>query len=174
MYFLQTSFETNPSIRFERIEIILVAQHCHYYEHFEFWQHHQITFSMITLDWEHLIDHNSIMLQFSHRINLANFFSSYLAFLQCVHNPTYRAFYILCVVQTMANYKIPPACFLGMSVGSIDVLKGNFFCLYFGLQQPPEGFNYRNLQWVNKEISGHGFRKVCAFLIIPWSRVPDF
>jgi hypothetical protein len=55
------------------------------------------------------------------------------------------------------------------------VLKGNYFCLYFELHQPPEGsFNYRNFRWVNKETSGHGFRKVCAFVVIPWSKIPYF
>jgi hypothetical protein len=40
----------NPSIGFVRIEIVLVAQYCHYYEHFEFQRHQQITFSMIVTD----------------------------------------------------------------------------------------------------------------------------
>lgn len=119
-----------------RIEIILVAQYCHYYERFEFQQHHQITSSMITANQECLIDHNLILLQFLHRINLTNFFFSYLAFFQSMHSPTFRAFCILCVAQTMANYKLPSACFLGTSASLVDALKGNFCCLHFELQRP--------------------------------------
>ncbi len=67
------------------------------------------------------------------------------------------------------------ACLPKMSVGLMDALKGNFSYLYFELQQPLDGiFSYRDLQWVNKETNGHGFRKVCAFVVIPWFKVLDF
>lgn len=73
------------------------------------------------------------------------------------------------------HYKVQLACFLRASIGSVDVLKGNLFFMYFELHQPPKGsFNYHDFQWVNKEISGHGFRKVCAFEVIPWSKIPYF
>jgi hypothetical protein len=91
-----------------------------------------------------------------------------------MHSPTFCAFCILCVAQTMANYKFPP-CLLGTSIGLINVLKGNFSCLYFELQQPLKGsFSCRNIWWVNKETNGHGFYSVCAFVIIMWSKIPNF
>jgi hypothetical protein len=50
-----------------------------------------------------------------------------------------------------------------MFIGLVDALKGNFSYLYFKLQQLPKGsFNSHDLQWVNKEISGHGFCMVCV------------
>jgi hypothetical protein len=85
---------THPSISFIRIEIVLATQYCHYYECSKFLQHHQIAFSMIVLEWECSINHNSIMLQFSHTTNMPNLFSSYLTFLQFVHSLALRAFCI--------------------------------------------------------------------------------
>jgi hypothetical protein len=146
MYSLQTSLKTNLSIGFVRIEIILVTQYCHCYERYEFQQHHQITFSMITTHQECLIDHNLISLQFLHRTDLTIYLFSYFAFLRSVHSPTFCSFYILCVAQTMVNYKLPPTCLLGMSASLVDVLKSNFSCLYFEFQQPPKGsFSCHNL-----------------------------
>jgi len=65
--------------------------------------------------------------------NRAQIFSSYLAFLQSMHSPTFCAFYILCVAQTTTNYKVPLTCLLGMFASSVDALKGNFSYLYFQL-----------------------------------------
>jgi hypothetical protein len=60
-------------------------------------------------------------------------------------------------------------------VGLVDALIGNYPCLYFELHQLPKGnFSCRDLQWVNKKTSGHGFHRVCAFVVIPWSKVLDF
>jgi hypothetical protein len=145
MYSLQTSLRTNPSIGFIRIEIILVAQYCHYCERSKFEQHHQITFSMIVAHRKCLIDRNSISLHL-HKTNLTNFFFSYLAFLGSGHSPSFHAFSILCVAQTMANYKLPLAYLLRTYTGLIDPLKSNFSSLYFELQQPPKAsFNCCNL-----------------------------
>lgn len=91
-----------------------------------------------------------------------------------MHSPTFCAFCILCVAQTMANYKFPPTCLLGTSIGLINVLKGNFSYLNFELQQPLKGsFSYHNIWWVNKETNGHGFYSVCAFVVIMWSKIPN-
>jgi hypothetical protein len=91
-----------------------------------------------------------------------------------MHSPTFCAFCILCVAQTMANYKFPPTCLLGTSIGLINVLKGNFSYLNFELQQPLKGsFSYHNIWWVNKDTNGHGFYSVCAFVVIMWSKIPN-
>jgi len=51
----------------------------------------------------------------------------------------------------MVNCKVQPTCLFGTFIGLVDALKGNYFCLYFELQEPSEGsFNYRDLWWVNK------------------------
>jgi hypothetical protein len=136
MYYLQTSLGTNPSIGFVRIEIVLVTQYCHYYESSKFWQHHQITLSMITPNWEHSINHNSIVLQFSHRTDLPNFFYLYPTFLQFVHSLTFHAFFILCVAQIMANCKVPLACLSRRPLVQLMHWKSNFLvCI----------LNYNNL-----------------------------
>jgi hypothetical protein len=81
----------------------------------------------------------------------------------------------MCVVETMASCKVPLAYLPKMFVGLVDALQDNFSCLYFELQQCLEGsFSCRNLQWVNKETNGHGFHRVCAFVVIMWSRIPSF
>lgn len=86
MDIFSTNLPGDKSIHNIRIEIVLVAQYCHYYESFEFQQDRQITLSMIALDWECSIDHNSIALQFSHKTSIPNFFSSYFPFLRFVHS----------------------------------------------------------------------------------------
>ncbi len=47
--------------------------------------------------------------------------------------------------------------------------------MYIEFQQPPKSsFSCHKPQRINKKTSGHNFNKLCAYVIIPWSKKHDF